>query len=315
MTVASLLAELRSRDVQVWVEGDQLRCNAPAGVLTPDLRDVLRQRKTDMIRFLRSVESLSHQQRAIVPLQPRGKRPPIFGVPGHNGDVFLYRPLAQFLGDEQPFFGLQLPGLEDHSEPLSAVEEIAAYFAEQIREFHPDGPYALMGYCAGATIAFEVAGQLLQRGGRVNSVVFFAGAYPTWYRPLPQLTEHVGLRLKRLRKHAVALLKEDDRLRYIAAKWRLYRDHVPEIDPVADRREKLKKVTANAVRHYKPADMGIRICQVLPSRNCALPRRATLPWRTVVPHIEEHYGPDGCEGDVMLLEPHARAIADLIRKI
>ena len=307
MTVASLLAELRSRDVEVWVEGDQLRCNAPAGVLTPDLRDVLRQRKADMIQFLRSAESFTRQQRAIVPLQPRGKRTPIFGVPGHNGDVFLYRPLAQALGDDQPFFGLQLPGLEDHREPMTSVEDLGAYFAAQIREFQPNGSYVLTGYCAGATIAFETARRLIEQGAKVDQVIFFAGAYPDWYRPFSQLRERVGLRLKRVLKHVRNLTVMDA--------VRRSRSRVPEVDPVAEERERLKKITANAVRNYKPVDIATRICQILPSRDSALPRQATAPWRGVVPRIEEHYGPDGCEGDVMLLDSHVCAIADLIRKI
>ena len=37
--VPALLAELRSRDIHVWADGDRLRCNAPADVLTPELRD------------------------------------------------------------------------------------------------------------------------------------------------------------------------------------------------------------------------------------------------------------------------------------
>jgi len=306
VTVASLLAELRSRDVQVWVEGDQLRCNAPAGVLTPDLRDVLRQRKADMIQFLRSAESFSRQQRAIVPLQPRGNRTPIFGVPGHNGDVFLYRPLAQQLGDDQPFFGLQLPGLEDHREPMTSIEDLGAYFAAQIREFQPTGSYVLTGYCAGATIAFETARQLIEQGAKVDRVIFFAGSYPDWYEPFSQWREHAGLRLKRVLKHVRALTVMDA--------VRRYRNRVPEVDPVAEERERLKKITANAVRNYKPVDIATRLCQILPSRDSALPRQATALWRNVMPRIEEYYGPDGCEGDVMLLDPHAGAIADLIRK-
>jgi thioesterase domain-containing protein len=316
VTVSSLLAELRSRDIQVWVDGDQLRCNAPAGVLTPDLRDVLRQRKGDMIAFLRTAETVAHQQRAIVPLQPRGDRTPIFGVPGHNGDVFLYRALAQELGSDQPFFGLQPPGLEDDSEPLATVEELAAYFAAQIREFQPDGPYAVTGYCAGATIAFEVAQQLIRAGGRVDFVAFFAGAYPTWYRYTPQLRERVALRVKRLRKHleTLATLSMKERRAYIADKYRRYKNHVPEVDPVAVQRTTLKKITARAVRNYAPSNLPARVFQILPSKNCVLPEQATSSWRTIVPHMEEHCGPDGCEGDVMLLAPHVTAIAEVIRR-
>ncbi|MGZ8829079.1 MAG: TubC N-terminal docking domain-related protein, partial [Thermoanaerobaculia bacterium] len=57
MSVSTFLAELRSRDIQVWPDGDHLRCNAPAGELTPDLRDELRQRKRDIVEFLHSAET------------------------------------------------------------------------------------------------------------------------------------------------------------------------------------------------------------------------------------------------------------------
>src|SRR2546427_7475953 len=35
--------------------------------------------------------------------------------------------------------GLQPPGLDGRSEPLTRVEDLAAYFAAQIRTFHPNG--------------------------------------------------------------------------------------------------------------------------------------------------------------------------------
>ncbi|HEX5660262.1 MAG TPA: beta-ketoacyl synthase N-terminal-like domain-containing protein, partial [Polyangiales bacterium] len=43
----------------------------------------------------------------IVPLQPRGQRPPLFCVGGKGGNVMNLRHLATLLGREQPAFGLQ----------------------------------------------------------------------------------------------------------------------------------------------------------------------------------------------------------------
>src|SRR4051812_16202362 len=105
MMVPSLLEKLRSSDVQVWTEGDQLRCSAPSGVLTAELREQLRERKNDIVDFLRSAAARARMGRGIVPLQPHGRRAPVFAVPGHNGNVFAYRALAEHLGDDQPFFG------------------------------------------------------------------------------------------------------------------------------------------------------------------------------------------------------------------
>ena len=166
MKVATLLATLRDRDIQVWADGDQLRCNAPAGALTAELREELRQRKAEILSFLRSAGSLARQQRAIVPLQSRGTRPPIFAFGGHNGDVFCFRALAHHLGEDQPFFGLQPPGFDGCGEPLARVEDLAAHFAAEIRQFQQHGPYVIAGFCAGGSIAFELARQLSGTGQR-----------------------------------------------------------------------------------------------------------------------------------------------------
>ena len=52
MTVESLLAELRARDIHLWAEGDQVKVNAPAGAMTPELREQLGQRKKEIQEFL-----------------------------------------------------------------------------------------------------------------------------------------------------------------------------------------------------------------------------------------------------------------------
>ena len=62
MTIAPLLAELRSRDIQVWADGERLQCNAPAGALTPELRDQLLQRRSEILEFLRGPAELSFSQ-------------------------------------------------------------------------------------------------------------------------------------------------------------------------------------------------------------------------------------------------------------
>jgi len=316
VTVASLLTELRRQDIQVWLDGDQLRCNAPAGVLTPHLRDVLRERKDDVVHFLRSAESFARQQRAIVPLQPRGSYVPVFGVPGHNGDVFLYRSLVHQLGDDQPFYGLHPPGLEDGSEPVTSVEALAAYFVGQIRTFRPHGPYAVAGYCAGATIAYEIAQQLVANGAEISFVTMFAGAYPNSYHRLPQLRERYALRFRRARRHLAVLASQSlrENRRYVTEKLRKSAEsRHAATDPILALRARLMRITAAAVAQYKPRAFDGRVCLVFPSRNC-VPRQSMLRWREIHPKIEEYYGPDGCEGDVMLLEPHAFAMAELFRQ-
>ena len=60
MTLLGLLAELEERNVKVFLAGDKLRLEAPAGVLTPELKEALRQHKAALIALLsgRPVEVL-----------------------------------------------------------------------------------------------------------------------------------------------------------------------------------------------------------------------------------------------------------------
>ena len=323
MIVPAFLAELRSRNVQIWVEGDQLRCAAPAGVLTPALRDQLRRDKSAIVQFLRAAEALARQERggAIVPLQSRGQGVPVFAVPGHNGNVFSFRFLAQQLGEDQPFFGLQPPGVDGEREPLTRVEELAAYFAARIRVFRPDGPYIIAGHCSGGAIAFELARQLQQQGAAVTFLALFSSPYPTWFRRVPQLLERLGHQVDWLRNHfrTLASLSNGKRRLYITAKLtarrrqRRARREAPEDpapDPVMIQRAKVEAATLTALRRYLPRHFAGRVALFVPNSECLRPGHAMLRWRGVAGDVEEYCGPDGCQGDVMLHEPNVRMIAE-----
>ena len=325
MIVPTFLEELRSRNIQIWAEGDQLRCAAPTGVLTPALRDQLRQEKSAIVRFLRSAEALARQERggAIVPLQPHGRRVPVFAVPGHNGNVFSFRFLAQRLGEDQPFFGLQPPGVDGECEPLTSVEDLAAYFAARIRAFQPDGPYSIAGHCAGGTIAFELARQLQQQGAAITFLALFSSPYPTWFRRVPQLLERFAHQVDWLRHHVrtLASLSNRERRLYVTAKMaerrrqrRARRDAPPpEVvapDPVILQRAKVEAATLTALRRHIPRQFAGRVALFFPNRAWLHRGNSMQRWRGVAGHVEEYWGPDGCEGDVMLHEPHVRMIAE-----
>ena len=53
MSTAALLAELRSNGVELSVEGDQLRCRAPKGALSPELLARIRENKPAIVEALR----------------------------------------------------------------------------------------------------------------------------------------------------------------------------------------------------------------------------------------------------------------------
>ena len=321
MNVHALLEHLHGRGIRVWAEGERLRCNAPVGELTAEVREQLVQRKHDILRFLCSAEAFEQRQRAIVPLQPRGSRTPIFGVGGHNGDVFCYRSLARHLGDDQPFYGLQPPGVDGHAEPLDRIEDLAAYFAPQIRAFHRGGPLVIAGFCSGGTIAFELAQQLTRAGMTIPFLAFFGAPFPASLRRWPLLREAIKEPFVRAIRHlrALALLPLEEKRTYLARKVRertarIAADAPTQPDSVLELRRKVEQATIAAAGRYTPSRYDGLIRLFLPSKDYAGSFHEPLRWKSVAAGSEEHFGPEGCTGDNMLREPHARVFAEFFNK-
>jgi thioesterase domain-containing protein len=317
MNILDFLAALRARDIQISADGDRLRCNAPAGAMTPKLRDELQLRKTEILKFLSSAKSLDGLQPGIVPLQPQGTEPPIFAVAGHNGDVFCFRALAQHLGNDQPFFGLQPPGLEGSREPISRVEELAAYFAAQIRAVKPTGPYVISGYCAGGTIAYELAHQLLRGGAEIRLLALFGSPFPTAYRFLPQLRLRFAQLLVRAARHirATTLLPMAGRRDYIAERLRNLKSERAAQgraaqDPVLVWRDKVGRATLAAIRRYTPGAFNGRLRLFWPCKEKG--GEALAQWQAVAQDTRTFFGPADCDGAGMLREPYAATFAEVL---
>lgn len=184
MMIRQLLEKLDASDVKVWVEGKDLRCSAPKGALTPEMQAELKERKEEVIAFLGAGDGVNS---SLVPIQSKGSRPPFFGVPGHNGDIFCFVPLVQRLGEDQPFYGLQPPGFSGEREPFEDIPSLAAHYVRELKAFYPEGPYYLGGYCAGGTIVYELAQQLTAQGDKVALLALFESPFPTIYRKVSQI--------------------------------------------------------------------------------------------------------------------------------
>ena len=116
---------------------------------------------------LRPADPATAARLALVALQPNGRRAPLFCVHPAGGSVACYRALAEALGEDQPLYGLQAPALAGADLRLTSFEAMAAFYIAALRRRQPRGPYRLLGWSQGGTIAFEIARQLVQAGERV----------------------------------------------------------------------------------------------------------------------------------------------------
>jgi amino acid adenylation domain-containing protein len=115
---------------------------------------------------------------SLVGIQTSGSRPPLFYVHPIGGTVFCYLELAKHLGEEQPLYGLQAPGVYGEREPLSRIEDLAAHYVGAVRDLQPRGPYRLGGWSMGGVVAFEMARQLLEHGEEVALLALVDSALP-----------------------------------------------------------------------------------------------------------------------------------------
>ncbi len=98
---------------------------------------------------------------------------PFFCVHGVGGHVLRFFDLGQALPEARSFIGIESSGLRDLALLPASVEALAARYIEEIRSFHPHGPYLLGGHSFGGFIAYEMAQQLRKAGERVPMVVIF----------------------------------------------------------------------------------------------------------------------------------------------
>ena len=157
-----------------------------------------------------TVRSLAHlledsavRERSGMVCLRRGGPQNLFLVHDGLGETLLYLNLARRLPTSMTVYGIEpkrLPGI-----PLAhvSIEQMAAFYVDQIRKIQPRGPFLLGGMCAGGVIAYQMAACLMSVGEPVRMVAILDGA-------TPQAAKRVGLatrrRLSRL-EDAVAMVR------------------------------------------------------------------------------------------------------------
>lgn len=120
----------------------------------------------DLGRLIRGESQVSSS--SIVPLQTQGNKQPFFCIHPAGGHVFYYHDLSHYLGNNQPFYGIQAQGFNEGEKIFTNVEDMAEFYVQTLLEFQPDGPYQIGGWSFGGVVAFEMGQQLLQQGKEVS---------------------------------------------------------------------------------------------------------------------------------------------------
>jgi len=106
-----------------------------------------------------------HSRSEIVTLRVGRANRNLFFFHALGGELFAYRELARRLDSPLRVLGVRwAAGSYGHL----ALPELARIHADQIRAVQPQGSYLLAGWSFGGTLAFEVARQLSEDGGKVG---------------------------------------------------------------------------------------------------------------------------------------------------
>ncbi|MFE3873065.1 amino acid adenylation domain-containing protein [Kitasatospora sp. NPDC059146] len=101
---------------------------------------------------------------------PADGEPPVFAIHPAGGTAYCYQPLAELLRSAR-CVGVNHPHLDDLEHRYATLREMAEEYARLLRARQPAGPYRLLGWSFGGTLAYEI-GRVLERAGeRVAGVV------------------------------------------------------------------------------------------------------------------------------------------------
>ncbi len=103
----------------------------------------------------------------LVTFREKGDGAPLFFVHGGGGGVMHVRDLMQDLRCGNPLYGLHAPPVDGTERLPRSIEKLAAVYIGEIRKIQPAGPYHIIGFSAGGTIAYEMARRLQESGEAV----------------------------------------------------------------------------------------------------------------------------------------------------
>jgi FkbH-like protein len=128
------------------------------------------------------------QAGALIELRRGGPRN-LFLVHDGDGETLLYLNLARRMPDDLAIFGIEPRRIAGVPLAHAAIEEMAAFYLEEVRKKQPHGPYLFGGMCAGGVIAYEMAAQVERAGECVELVALLDAAAPRAIKSRGRITK------------------------------------------------------------------------------------------------------------------------------
>ena len=252
-----------------------------------------------------------------------GRKPPFFLVAGMFGNVLNLRHLAQLLGADRPFYGLQAKGLYGDETPHTSIKDAARDYIAEMKQVQPRGPYFIGGFSGGGITAYEIAHQLEAMGDIVALVVLLDTPLPQ-RRPLSR-KDRLLIQMQETRRKGLAypFVWLRNRIRWEIEKRRAteetrtaYSFHNTEIEQAFLQAvgSYVVKPWSGRIALFRPPLVGT---WTVSGGKLVNHERAYLfddnDWGQHAPQIEVFEVPG--DHDSMVLEPNVRVLASYLRKV
>jgi thioesterase domain-containing protein len=146
----------------------------------------------------------------------------------------ITRLVSEKLGSQHTVIGVEIPATE-----LPGLKPMASEIARKIREYQPNPPYRLAGWCSYGNLAYEIAQQLHDAGKPVDLVILFESINFSRTRSFGHWYERIRWHLSHLRQKPVSEitpyiregLREARRFAKRLARFAKYRLRSRAVDP------------------------------------------------------------------------------------
>ena len=254
-----------------------------------------------------------------------GPKTPFFLVAGMFGNVLNLRHLAQLLGTDRPFYGLQARGLLGDATPHARLDDAARDYLAEVRQIQPNGPYLLGGFSGGGLTALEMARQLRTEGEEVSLLTLLDTPLPE--RPELSRPDKAMIKLHEFRRKGPA---------YVAEWLQARRDWKEELARMAEEAEgetdsgfqnrAIEGAFRDALPHYDLQRYDAPVALFRPpldkhwkvtgGRWISSAKEYVYDdnqWSPLMPQLSVHEVPG--DHDSMVLEPNVRVMASKLRTL
>ncbi|WP_040916691.1 thioesterase domain-containing protein, partial [Legionella tunisiensis] len=122
----------------------------------------------EILASKRSAQNFSVKANPLIKLAAGKNESPLFLIHPVGGSVFWYKPLASYLNGKYTVYGIQDPNLDGVPVHFQSLEDMAGFYLQEIKKVYSGERYCLGGASYGATVAFEMAKQLVHEKNLLN---------------------------------------------------------------------------------------------------------------------------------------------------